>query len=182
MSKQPFQIAATILASVIPLSAAIAETPDSQLVTPDVLIVDKSLPPATAAANELAARRYDTFWNNGDETLVRSALSAQFVDSTLPPGRVQGIEGPLQASKGFRAAVPDLTCDIEQMLVVGDRVVSHLHFHGHFTGSFKGVQGRGQTINFIATDIYRVADGKIAENWHLEDNYTLLTQLGVVKP
>ena len=30
----------------------------------------------------------------------------------------------------------------------------------------------GQTINFIATDIYRVADGRIAENWHIEDNLT----------
>lgn len=181
MSKQLLQLAATVMVSSMALAPAMAATPDSQLVKPQVLIVDKSLAPAKAAANELAARRYDTFWNTGDETLVRSALSLQFVDSTLPPGRVQGIEGPLQASKGFRAAVPDLTCVVEQMLVVGDRVVSHLHFYGHFTGSFKGVQGKGQTINFIATDIYRLADGKIVENWHLEDNYTLLDQLGVLK-
>lgn len=134
-----------------------------------------------ASANELAARRYDTFWNTGDESLARAALSPQFVDRTPPPGRVQGPEGPLQASKGFRQAVPDLTCEVEQMLVVGDRVVSHLHFAGHFTGNFNGTQGKGQAIDFIATDIYRVVDGRIVENWHLEDNLTLLKQLGAVK-
>jgi hypothetical protein len=28
---------------------------------------------------------------------------------------------------------------------------------------------RGQIIDFIATDICRVADGRIAENWHFEE-------------
>jgi predicted ester cyclase len=171
------------------LLAALAAAPLAQaqsagnasLVAPKQLIVDPSLPKGTARANVLAARRYDTFWNNGDEALAKAALSPQFVDRTPPPGRVQGPDGPLQASKAFRQAVPDLTCEVEQMLVVGDRVVSHLHFAGHFTGSFNGIQGKGQAIDFIATDIYRVAEGKIVENWHLEDNLTLLKQLGVIK-
>lgn len=41
--------------------------------------------------------------------------------------------------------------------------------------------GKALAIDFIATDIYRVADGVIKENWHIEDNLTLLTQMGVVK-
>lgn len=36
--------------------------------------------------------------------------------------------------------------------------------------------------NFIATDIDRLAHGRIVENWHLEDNLTFLQQIGVVKP
>ncbi len=66
------------------------------------------------------------------------------------------------------------------MIVAGDRVVTHLRFRGHFTGQFGQTQGRGQTINFIATDIYRIAGGRIAENWHLEDNLTLQQQLGLI--
>jgi predicted ester cyclase len=161
--------------------APLAQAATDSLVVPKKLIVDPSLPKGTARVNELAARRYDTFWNNGDEALAKAALSPQFIDRTPPPGRAQGPQGPLQASKTFRQAVPDLSCEVEQMLVVGDRVVSHLHFAGHFTGSFNGVQGKGQVVDFIATDIYRVADGKIVENWHLEDNLTLLKQLGVIK-
>ena len=66
------------------------------------------------------------------------------------------------------------------MIVAGDRVVAHLHFTGHFTGQFKGMHGKGQAIDFIATDIYRIAEGRIAENWHLEDNLTFLQQIGAV--
>lgn len=173
------------LAQGLMLSAALVAAPlasamEASLVTPKVIIADQSLSKATLAANELAARRYDSFWNTGDEALARLALSPTFVDRTLPPGRVQGVDGPLEASRGFRQAVPDLACEVEQMLLAGDRVVAHLHFTGHFTGAFKGVQGKGQTVDFIATDIYRVVDGRIAENWHLEDNYTLLSQLGVI--
>ncbi|MDB5981243.1 MAG: polyketide cyclase [Pseudomonas sp.] len=150
------------------------------LVKPHSLVADHSLPKAQIDAQTLAARRYATFWSNGDEALARAALAPDFMDRTLPPGRAQGVAGSLAASIFVHGAIPDIHCEVEQMLVVGDRVVSHLHFTGHFTGQFKGVQGKGQAIDFIATDIYRIADGRIAENWHLEDNLTLLQQLGVV--
>jgi predicted ester cyclase len=73
-----------------------------------------------------------------------------------------------------------MTCDIEQLVVAGDHVVTHLYFRGHFTGHFKQKQGDGRPIGFIATDIYRVEDGRITDNWHLEDNLTLLQQLGLI--
>lgn len=170
-------IALALLSSLIakPVLAA-----DESLVQPRTLIVDASLPKAQEVAQILAARRYDTFWTTGDEALARAALAPDFTDRTLPPGRAQGLAGPLAASKFVHAAVPDIHCDVEQMIVAGDRVVVHMRFTGHFTGQFKGVQGQGQPIDFIATDIYRIADGRIAENWHIEDNLTFLQQLGVV--
>jgi predicted ester cyclase len=153
---------------------------DTPLLEPNKLIVDRSLPRELADAQVMAARRYDTFWNNGDEALARAVLAPDFVDNTLPSGRPQGVAGPLTASKLMRAAIPDMRCEIEQMIVAGDRVVAHLRFRGHFTGRFGQIQGQGQTINFIATDIYRVANGRVAENWHIEDNLTLQQQLGLI--
>ena len=126
---------------------------DTALIEPHSLIVDRSLPRAQVDSQVIAARRYDTFWNTGDEAPARAALSPNFIDSTLPIGRPQGLAGPLAASKLMRAAIPDLRCEIEQMIVAGDRVVTHLRFRGHFTGRFGQIQGRGQTINFVATDI-----------------------------
>lgn len=151
------------------------------LVQPQVLVADHSLPRQTLDEEILAARRYDTFWNTGDEAMARAALAPTFFDNTLPHGRPQGVEGVLKASKAFRAAVPDLRSEVTQMIVAGDRVVTHLHFTGHFTGTFNGIKGQGQPIDFIATDIYRVANGRIAEDWHLEDNLTFLQQAGLVK-
>lgn len=170
---------ALLLAS-LALSAAHA-APPAPLLSPRVQIVDAALPPAQAAASVLAARRYATFWSNGDEALARAALAPGFTDRTLPPGRAQGLPGPLAASRFVRAAVPDLQAEIEQLIVSGDRAVVHLRFRGHFSGSFLGVQGSGQAVDFIATDIYRIADGRIADNWHIEDNLAFLRQLGVLR-
>ena len=137
------------------------------------------------AAVVLAARRYAAFWQSGDPALARLALADDFSDRTLPAGRPQGLAGPLQASQVFHAAVPDLQVAIEDMLVAGDRVSLRLHFTGRFTGVFPTPQGelrgQGQTIDFYAFDLYQVdAQGRISDNWHLEDNLTLLRQLGVL--
>ena len=164
--------------SVITIARAFAG--DTPLIGPNSLIVDRSLPRVQIDAQIIAARRYDTFWNTGDDALARAALAPTFIDSTLPTGRPQGLAGPLAASKLMRAAIPDLRCEIEQMIVAGDRVVTHLRFRGHFTGRSGQIQGQGQTINFIATDIYRIANGRVAENWHIEDNLTLQRQLGLI--
>ena len=169
-----------LVASASIITIAYAFAADTSLIEPNSLIVDHSLPRAQVEAQVIAARRYDTFWNTGDEALARAALAPTFIDNTLPTGRPQGLAGPLAASKLMRAAIPDLRCEIEQMIVAGNRVVTHLHFRGHFTGRLGHIQGQGQTINFIATDIYRVADGRVAENWHIEDNLTLQQQLGLI--
>ena len=62
-----------------------------------------------------------------------------------------------------------------------DRVVRD-SFTGHFSGSFKDLKDDGREISFCAVDIYRVQDGQISDNWHLEDNLSLMQQLGVVTP
>ena len=127
-----------------------------------------------------AARRYAAFWDTGDASYAQAALAPDFIDRTLPAGRPQGPTGPLAASQAFRKAVPDLRAEVDEMVVFGDRVSVHLHFHGHFSGQFGNVQGQGQSIDFQAFDLYRVEGGRIAENWHLEDNLSLMQQFGVI--
>lgn len=160
-------------------SGAVYSAQDA-LIKPGELITDGSLSRARLTESEMAARRYDTFWNTGNEALARESLAADFVDKTPPEGRKQGPDGPVLASRVFRTAVPDLSCEVEQMIIAGDRVVSHLHFRGHFTGTFGRLKGKGQKVDFIATDIYQVRNGKIQANWHIEDNLTLMKQLGAL--
>ncbi|WP_437669940.1 ester cyclase [Sorangium sp. So ce131] len=175
-----------VLASALALSlfAAIACSAvgagAEDLPEPRSTVVDASLPKAQADAEILAARRFYAFWNTGDASYLDAAIAPSFTDRTLPEGRPQGPDGPAFASKGFRAAVPDLRCEIDQLIVAGDRVVAHLRFRGHFTGTFGDRKGAGQEVDFIATDILRVEGGRVTDNWHIEDNLTLLQQLGVV--
>jgi predicted ester cyclase len=165
------------------LSANAAPVSDSEALEisrPQELIVASDIDPARRAALLKPVDAFYGFWVNGSARLLGQAISADFFDHALPPGRPQGPAGPAAASKAFLAAVPDLRVAVLQRLVVNDRVVSHLRFTGHFTGTFGGTTGNGQSVDFIATDILKISNGKITDNWHLEDNLTFLRQIGAV--
>lgn len=147
----------------------------------DEVIVASQIPAAQRDATLQAAKRFYRFWNSGDRTTLDAAIAPGFIDRTLPPGRPQGPQGPAFASEHFRAAVPDLRVHVRKLIVAGDYVTVHMEFTGHFTGTFGATKGNGQSIDFIATDLLKVSDGRVTDNWHIEDNLTLLTKMGVAK-
>ncbi|MDV6264574.1 ester cyclase [Rhodococcoides yunnanense] len=134
--------------------------------------------PVTDRTREVVriAQTLYTFWNTGDTAYLDRAVDPGFVDNTLPPGRPQGPAGPVEASDTFRAAVPDLTCELADLYVTGDTFTARLIFRGHFTGTYDGRTGAGQPIDFGAIDIQHVGDARIDADWHLEDNLTFLQQ------
>ena len=152
----------------------------ADLVRPLALSVDRSLPPERAAHLVHLAQLLYTFWNTGEERYLRAAVDDRFRDNTLPPGRPQGTAGPVFASRTFRAAVPDLSCELSDVLIVGDKIVARLVFRGLFTGALDGTPGRGQAIEFNAIDIQHVGADRIIEDWHIEDNQALMAQLAGV--
>jgi predicted ester cyclase len=147
----------------------------------DDLIVAKTISDAQRDTELKAAKGFHQFWNTRDESLLKAVVSPNFTDHTLPPGRPQGPQGPAFASKHFRAAAPDLTVEIRKLVVADDYVTVHMEFRGHFTGTFGKAKGQGQSIDFIATDLLKIADGRVTDNWHIEDNLTLLSQMGLAK-
>jgi predicted ester cyclase len=162
------------------LSIALSAPAFSADVKIDELIVGTSIPQVQEDAVIKAARAFYEFWNTGDDALLKQAITPAFIDRTLPSGRPQGPQGPAFASHQFRAAVPDLRVEVKKMIVAGDYVTVHMVFTGHFTGTFGQTQGKGQSINFIATDLLKVTDGGITDNWHIEDNLTLMKQFGLI--
>jgi len=168
-----FTIAAAVLGTLLSVPVDAAE------VKIDDLVVGKTVSTAQTEATVKAAKAFYQFWDTGDEAALKAAIAPTFTDRTLPPGRPQGPAGPAFASKTFRSAVPDLRVEVTKMIVAGEFVTVHMEFKGHFTGTFGTISGQGQAIDFIATDLLRVADGRITDNWHIEDNLTLLSQMGV---
>ncbi|WP_431817396.1 ester cyclase [Gordonia jacobaea] len=117
-------------------------------------------------------------WATGDVAYLYRADSRSFFDHTLQQGRQQGLPGIEQVSRQFRAAVPDFHCTVADVLVSGDCVSVRQVYTGHFTGTYDGVRGHGQPIQFNAFDIQQVGRSQIGADWHLEDNLTFLTQIG----
>jgi predicted ester cyclase len=165
------------LSAAIALDAASALAADS--VTPEEIIVAGVIPPAERDAEVNAARAFYDFWNTGDAAFLKRAIADDFTDHTLPTGRPQGPEGPVLASRTFLGAVPDLTVTVHKMIVAGPYVTVHMSFAGHFTSVFGTVRGDGQPVSFFATDLLKIRDGRITDNWHIEDKLTLLQQMGI---
>ncbi|MBS1664135.1 MAG: ester cyclase [Bacteroidetes bacterium] len=148
---------------------------------PHSLTIDKTLSPSQAKIMQETTLSFYAFWNTGKKQYLDKVISPTFKDNTLPEGRPQGPTGPSFASETFRKAVPDLKCTVNDLLITGEKSTIRMQFTGTFTGVFKDQKGKGQHISFLAIDILHIKDGKIIEDWHLEDNLTLLQQLEVIK-
>ncbi len=128
-------LVAALIATITCATSPAFSQPVDTLPKPLSAVLDSSVKPAQRDAMTLAARRFYAFWNTGDAKYATLALAPDFMDRNLPPGRPQGPEGPVFASKNFRAAVPDLQVEVMEMLLVGDRVISRLRFTGHYSGT-----------------------------------------------
>ena len=164
----------------IATTQAAAQAQGPSLPQPDSITVDRSLSKADAAQMIKTARLFYAFWDTGNVEYAFAAVDNNFRDNTLPEGRPQGPKGLLYASQTFRTAIPDLHCTIEDLLASGDKITARLLFTGTHKGEFMGHPATGKPVRFFAIDILRIRNGKIVEDWHLEDNLTLLEQLGVV--
>lgn len=86
-----------------------------------------------------------------------------------PPAAV----APKQATVGFFAGrlkgLPDLKVTIEASLASGDMAAASFVYEGTQTGVYLGVPPTGRRLRFTSCDIFRVADGRIAEHWGMGD-------------
>jgi predicted ester cyclase len=177
-----FACAALILTSCATQSTHPVDPVDrsGDLVVPHAVHVDSGLDPAQAAREVHVAQLLYTFWNTGDVGYLEQAITPSFRDNTLPPGRPQGPTGPAAASKAFRTAVPDLSCELADLYLTGDTLTARLVFRGHFTGTYHDARGAGQSVEFNAIDLQHLGGDHtlITEDWHIEDNLTFLHQIG----
>ena len=53
---------------------------------------------------------------------------------------------------------------------------------GTFTSAFMGIPPNGNKVVVWMANIWRLAEGKIAEGWFNQDTLGLMQQLGVIPP
>ncbi|MFI5012892.1 MAG: ester cyclase [Hyphomicrobiales bacterium] len=115
------------------------------------------------------------------------AFAALFADdyvnhqmSAAAPPPPSGIT-PKQGTVGFFAArlkgMPDLSVSIEALVASEDRCAASFVNSGTHKGVYLGVPPTGKSLRFTSCDIFRVADGKIAEHWGMGDIAGQLAQM-----
>jgi predicted ester cyclase len=98
--------------------------------------------------------------------------------AVLPPGLPPGKEGIKLLAKTLRSAFPDLKITIDFSVAEGDLVVQHGTATGTMKGEFAGMPPSGKTATWAGIHIGRIKDGKIVEHWAVEDQLSMLQQLG----
>ena len=93
------------------------------------------------------------------------------------PGSCWGKEQSIKTIANFAKTVPDMTFDIKEVLVAGDRVIVRGEVSGTPSGDFFGVPHGGKSFKILAIDIQTIKDGKIAQTYHLENWLLGLGQL-----
>ena len=85
----------------------------------------------------------------------------------------------IPAMKSHREAFPDSTNDIKAVIAEGDIVAVRLIEISTHEGEFDGIPPTGNKIYVENQFWLRLADGKIAEIWLLEDTFGKMQQLGM---
>jgi steroid delta-isomerase-like uncharacterized protein len=89
-------------------------------------------------------------------------------------------EGHRQYSEAMIAAFPDIERSIEDLVAEGDKVVARWTARGTHTGDFQGLPPTGKVATSSGITIFRIADGRIVEEWSESDMLGLLQQIGAI--
>jgi SnoaL-like polyketide cyclase len=115
-----------------------------------------------------------------------AALEAKFSDTYVDHNRAPGLAPPEASDKqwitglisALNTGFPDgsRTLNLVETLPDG-RVIVHFTFVGTNTGSFFGGPATGKPVQFNGFDLFRLENGLIAEQWHVEEVAALTAQL-----
>ena len=130
--------------------------------------------------NKAITHRFYENWNKGNMEGVYALFASDIVDHNPGPGQAAGIEGLKQALDLFKNAFPDSQLKLEHLIAEGDKIVDHGTFRGTHTGEMVGIPPTGKPVSITFTNIYRIANGKIVEAWHIEDILGIMQQIGVM--
>jgi steroid delta-isomerase-like uncharacterized protein len=143
-------------------------------------------PATTEEENAALVRRYiEEAYNGHNPEAVADLLSDNFVRHNVAypqQDQAPGNDDDAARVQGWLTAFPDLHIAVEKLIAADDTVVAWLIWSGTHEGPLPHWDApvTGQAMERESITIYRVACGQIAENWIVQDNLTMLRQLGII--
>ena len=132
----------------------------------------------TLSANKAVVLRSEAeLWSKGDLNVADELYSINFVCHFVGGIEWKGISGIKHAVQSHRASFPDWREKVEDIIAEGDRVAIRITSTGTQRGEFAGIQPTDRKITIEEFHIYRLAGGKIIEQWGMPDGQGLMTQL-----
>ena len=119
---------------------------------------------------DLIRRLTEEGFLKGDAGIVDELLADDFVTHDPPPGVSGDKEGQRQIIAMISAAFSDMQMEFDEMIDTADgRVVENWAMSGVHSGEAFGVPPSNQRVRVRGVEIWRCADGRIAEHWGAVD-------------
>jgi predicted SnoaL-like aldol condensation-catalyzing enzyme len=131
--------------------------------------------------NKRAVLRWrEQLWNNRNLGVIDELAAPDYVGHMASiPEPVRGPEALKQLFATYLGAL-DTHVTPEFFIAEGDMVVVRDTNWVKHTGAFRGVPPTGKEATVTSTDIYRMVDGKVVEQWFEADLTGMMLQLGIV--
>lgn len=119
----------------------------------------------------------EEIWNKRNVQIVDELHAPDFV------GHIAGVPQPIRGRQAIKQlfatylAAFDIHVTPEFLIAQDDMVVVRDNNHLKHTGEFQGIAPTGREGTLTSTDIYRVVDSKIAEQWFEADLTGFMQQL-----
>jgi steroid delta-isomerase-like uncharacterized protein len=143
---------------------------------------EKAMTSLTEAQARAAIAPWYSLFNvasRGDVKAIQEQILTEDYESCAGylPGECWGRETSIRVVSNFANSIPDMTFDIKEVLVAGDRVIVRGEVTGTPSGDLFGVPHSGKSFRIMAVDIQTIRDGKIARTFHMENWLSAIGQL-----
>ncbi len=133
---------------------------------------------ALARNKELVRQMNAEVWNKANVDSLTAFFTTDFVLHFLPDGsETRGIAALREHVRELHDAFPDWSEDIKLIVAEGDLVVIHYVSGGTNQGQWLGKPPTGKRVRVNEMSIFRLEDGRIAEQWLLPDLGSMQQQL-----
>jgi predicted SnoaL-like aldol condensation-catalyzing enzyme len=126
-------------------------------------------------------RMFEEIINQGRVEVADELFAEDFVDHG-PMGDIAGREGFKAVVGQWRAAVPDVHCTLENVIVDGDLAGWLVRTTGTHTGDGLGFPATGKSFSTVSANLGRFRGGVAVEHWSEQGLFPMLLQLGVLPP
>jgi len=105
-------------------------------------------------------------------------------ETLTPNGPANGVEAFRAMGEAFRIAAPDNRLEVLHTFEAGDTIIVEGVYSGTHTGPLASPEGTipatGRSFSFPYVDILQARDGKFVSHRIYWDNFTFLSQLGLM--
>ncbi|MFB7762230.1 ester cyclase [Streptomyces xiamenensis] len=134
--------------------------------------------PDSNARRDLIETTWAAAWGRGEVDALGALLAPDYLRYGSDP-QPQHLDALKSAILGTRAAFPDLTTTIDDILLDGNRAAIRWHSTGCHENPFLGVPATGRRVRVAGATFARFEGDRIGEEYVTWDPRALLTALGV---